>query len=316
MLMSLVVPCFNEEAVLPIFLEQCEEVMRSMKKKFDLNFEIVFVDDGSSDRTLEVIKESSIDQDICDIRWISFSRNYGKEATLVAGLEAARGYYVVVMDADLQDPPSLLPKMYECMLETNCDCVATKRATRKGEPAIRSLFSRAFYGLINALSEVEFVSGERDYRMMKRPVVDAILSMDERVRFIKDMYGWVGFDTQWISYDNVERKAGKTKWSFMKLVSYAFTGISSFSTLPLQLSSIASLLLIVILLIAIVFIIIRYLVFGDPVAGWASTACIILFVGSLQLFCLGILGQYLAKTYIESKGRPLYIVKESSDADQ
>lgn len=312
-LVSIVVPCYNEEPVLPMFLEECGSVVADMHSSQGLDFELVFVDDGSKDGTLAVLRQAVPVGDYCAIRWVSFSRNFGKEAALYAGLSAARGDYVVLMDADMQDPPALLPEMFERMQRTGCDCVATRRATRQGEPPVRSFLSRSFYSLINSISNVEFVSGERDFRLMHRQVVDAILSLGERNRFTKGLYGWVGFTTEWIAYDNVERGAGKTKWNLFGLFRYALDGIAGFSTLPLQISSVGSLLLFFIFVVAVVLIAIRRLVFGDPVAGWASTACIILFVGSLQLFCLGILGQYLAKTYLETKERPLFIVKEASD---
>lgn len=314
-LMSLVVPCYNEEAVLRTFLAECGRVASGMHAAHGLRFELVFVDDGSRDGTLSVIKSAQPAGDFCAIRWVSFSRNFGKEAAAFAGLSAARGDCVALMDADMQDPPSLLPDMYDRLQRTGCDCVATRRADRHGEPLLRSLLSKAFYRFINSISSVEFVSGERDFRLMRRPVVDALLALGEQNRFTKGFYGWVGFETEWISYENVERPAGETKWSLKGLFAYAVDGIAAFSTLPLQISSLASLLLFFVFLLAVVFIAVRRLVFGDPVAGWASTACIILFVGSLQLLCSGILGQYLAKTYVETKRRPLYIVKESSDAE-
>ena len=312
-LMSLVVPCYNEEVVLPAFLAECGRVAADMHQAQGLDFELIFVNDGSKDGTLSVIKAARPAGDFCSIRWVSFSRNFGKEAAVYAGLSAARGEYVALMDADMQDPPALLPEMYDRLQRTSCDCVATRRSDRRGEPPVRSLLSRAFYRFINSISDVEFVSGERDFRLMRRPVVDALVSLGEQNRFTKGFYSWVGFDTEWISYENVERPAGETKWSLKGLFKYALDGISGFSTMPLQVSSLASLLLFVVFLVAVVFIAVRRLVFGDPVAGWASTACIILLVGSLQLLCLGILGQYLAKTYIETKNRPLYIVKETSD---
>lgn len=312
-LVSIVVPCYNEEAVLPAFLEECGRVALDMHVAQGLDFEFVFVDDGSKDGTLAALRQARPAGEGCRVRWVSFSRNFGKEAAIYAGLAAARGDYVALMDADLQDPPALLPEMYDRMQTTGCDCVATRRSNRKGEAPLRSALSRAFYRIINALSDVEFVSGERDYRLMRRPVVDAILALGERNRFTKGFYGWVGFDTEWISYENVERRAGDTKWSMAGLFRYALNGIMGFSTTPLQVASLGSLVLFAMLIVAVAFIVVRYVMFGDAVAGWASTACIILFVGSLQLFCLGVMGQYLAKTYLEAKGRPLYIVKETSD---
>lgn len=311
-LISIVVPCYNEEEVLPAFFEECKKVVLDMSDTQNVDFELIFVDDGSSDRTLDLVKSEPSIADRAKIKWISFSRNFGKEAAIIAGLRASRGDYVALMDADLQDPPSLLPEMYDRMKRVGCDCVATRRADRRGEGMLRSLLSRGFYRAINAVSEVRFVSGERDYRLMRRCMVDAILSLGERNRFTKGLYNWVGFSTEWISYENVERAGGSTKWNLRGLFGYAINGITGFSTLPLQLASLVSLLLFIASLVVIVFIVIRYCLFGDPVAGWASTICVILFVGSLQLFCMGVLGQYLAKTYMETKARPLYIVKESN----
>lgn len=311
-LISVVVPCYNEAESLPVFTEACKAVFADMKARFGTDFELVLVDDGSNDATVEQFKAAEAELSGCTVRWISFSRNFGKESALLAGLEHAHGDYVATMDADMQDPPSLLPRMYERMLETGCDNVATRRATRAGEPPVRSFFSRCFYRLINGISSTEFVSGERDYRLMNRKMVNAVISLGESNRFSKGIFSWVGFKTEWISYDNVERAAGETKWSFFGLTRYAVDGITAFSTAPLQIASFSSLLLFLLFLILIVFIIVRRLAFGDPVAGWASTACIILFVGAIQLACLGIIGQYLAKTYLEAKSRPSYIVKESN----
>ena len=310
---SLVVPCYNEEEALPAFIEECSRVVDVMGERFGLQFEMVLVNDGSSDSTLDVMRTAPELAPNCVVRWFSLSRNFGKESALLAGLERATGDYVAVLDADMQDPPSLLPEMFEKMQQTNCDCVATRRADRKGEPVVRSALSRAFYRLINSMSDTEFVQGERDFRLMKRQVVDAILLVTENNRFSKGIFSWVGFDTEWVAYENVKRQAGETKWSTRSLFSYALDGITAFSTTPLQISSAASLLLFVMFFIAIIVIVVRRIVFGDPVAGWASTACIILFVGSVQLFCLGVLGNYLAKTYLETKKRPVYIIKESSD---
>lgn len=310
---SLVVPCYNEQESLPAFLAECGNVMRDMNERFDTSFELVLVDDGSTDSTLDIMKSSNVYGALCRVKWMAFSRNFGKEAALLAGLTHATGDYVATMDADMQDPPSLLPQMYQTILDTGCDCVATRRDDRAGEPIIRSFLSRAFYRIINSISDTEFISGERDYRLMSRSVVDAVVSLSENNRFTKGIFGWVGFKTEWIAYENVERTAGETKWSTRSLFRYALDGITAFSTAPLQISSAASLLLFFLFLVAIVLIIVRRLVFGDPVAGWASTACIILFVGSIQLFCLGVLGKYLAKTYVETKNRPPFIIRESSE---
>lgn len=312
---SLVVPCYNEEESLPLFMQECQGVMRSMRERHGLTFEFVFVDDGSKDGTLAFLKTLQPQPGLYAVAWASFSRNFGKEAALLAGLREATGELVAIMDADMQDPPSLLPEMYEKMQATGCDCVATARSTRTGEGRVRSALSNAFYHVVNPLTEVDFMPGERDYRLMKRPVVDAILSLTENNRFTKGIYGWVGFDTEWITYDNVERVAGETKWNLGSLMKYAMNGITAFSTAPLQVASAGSLLLFAILIVALIFVLVRALIFGDPVAGWASTICVILFVGSLQLFCLGVLGQYLAKTYLEVKERPLYIIKDEQRSE-
>ena len=311
-LISVVVPCYNEADSLPVFVDACKGVFGDMRNRFGVSFELVLVDDGSNDATLErfVDAERELDRDV--VKWLSFSRNFGKESALLAGLEHARGDYVAVMDADMQDPPALLPEMYERILETGCDNVATRRATRSGEPPIRSFFARCFYKIINAMSETEFVSGERDFRLMTREMTNAVISLGECNRFSKGIFSWVGFKTEWISYDNVERAAGKTKWSFFGLARYALDGITAFSTAPLQIASVSSFVLFLISVLSIIVIVVRRIAFGDPVAGWASTACIILFVGAIQLFCLGVIGQYLAKTYLEAKSRPSYIVKETN----
>lgn len=312
-MISVIIPCYNEQAVLSLFLQELDQVALDLHSEHELNFEFIFVDDGSKDETLSIVRDAVSLGSWHRIRWISFSRNFGKEAAIYAGLSACLGDYVVLMDADMQDPPALLPEMYDRMQRTGCDCVATRRSDRSGEGVIRSFLSKCFYRVINAVSDVDFVSGERDYRLMRRCVVDAILLCGERNRFTKGFYNWVGFTTEWIAYENVERVGGVTKWGLKGLFGYALNGITGFSTMPLQIASFSSLILFVAFCVAIAFIVVRYLLFGDPVAGWASTACIILLVGSLQLFCLGALGQYLAKTYMETKQRPLYIVKEASD---
>ena len=311
-LISVVVPCYNEADSLPVFVDACKGVFEDMRNRFGVSFELVLVDDGSNDATLERFAEAERELGHDVVKWLSFSRNFGKESALLAGLEHARGDYVAVMDADMQDPPTLLPEMYERILETGCDNVATRRATRSGEPPVRSFFARCFYKLINAMSETEFVSGERDFRLMTREMTNAVISLGECNRFSKGIFSWVGFKTEWISYDNVERAAGKTKWSFFGLARYALDGITAFSTAPLQIASVSSFVLFLISVLSIIVIVVRRIAFGDPVAGWASTACIILFVGAIQLFCLGVIGQYLAKTYLEAKSRPSYIVKETN----
>lgn len=304
---SVVVSCYNEEKALPLFYEEMERIR---KQDFDgiADFEYIFVDDGSKDKTLEIIKTLRM-QD-AKVRYISFSRNFGKEAAMLAGIEATTGDYVTLMDADLQDPPSLLKKMYEVIVEEGYDSVGTRRVTRKGEPPIRSFFARMFYKIINKISDIEMVDGARDYRLMKRQVVDAIISLKEYNRYSKGLFSFVGFDTKWIEYENVERVAGETKWSFWKLFKYALEGITAFSTTPLILSSILGLVFCLIAFLAIIFIIIKTLVFGDPTSGWPSLVCIIVFVSGIQLFSIGVIGQYLSKTYLEVKNRPIYIVKE------
>ena len=305
---SVVVSCYNEEKALPLFYEEMERVR---KKDFEgiVEFEYIFVNDGSKDNTLKIIKE--LNQKDPKVRYISFSRNFGKEAAMYAGLEAAEGDYVTLMDADLQDPPALLKQMYDDIKNEGYDSVGTRRVTRKGEPPIRSFFARMFYKIINKMSNIEMVDGARDYRLMKRQVVDAILSLKEYNRYSKGLFSFVGFDTKWIEYENVERVAGETKWSFWKLFKYALEGITAFSTTPLIFSSIIGLIFCVVAFIAIIFIIVKTLIYGDPTAGWPSMACIIVFVSGIQLFTIGIIGQYLSKTYLEVKKRPIYIIKET-----
>ena len=305
---SVVVSCYNEEKALPLFYEEMERVR---KKDFEgiVEFEYIFVNDGSKDNTLKIIKE--LNQKDPKIRYISFSRNFGKEAAMYAGLEAAEGDYVTLMDADLQDPPALLKQMYDAIKNEGYDSVGTRRVTRKGEPPIRSFFARMFYKIINKMSNIEMVDGARDYRLMKRQVVDSIISLKEYNRYSKGLFSFVGFDTKWIEYENVERVAGETKWSFWKLFKYALEGITAFSTTPLIFSSIVGLIFCLVAFIAIIFIIVKTLVYGDPTAGWPSMACIIVFVSGIQLFTIGIIGQYLSKTYLEVKKRPIYIIKET-----
>ncbi len=275
----------------------------------DVDFELLLVNDGSKDKTLEIMMELASNDP--KVRYISFSRNFGKEAAMYAGLEAAEGDYVTLMDADLQDPPALLKQMYDAIKNEGYDSVGTRRVTRKGEPPIRSFFARMFYKIINKMSNIEMVDGARDYRLMKRQVVDAILSLKEYNRYSKGLFSFVGFDTKWIEYENVERVAGETKWSFWKLFKYALEGITAFSTTPLIFSSIIGLIFCVVAFIAIIFIIVKTLIYGDPTAGWPSMACIIVFVSGIQLFTIGIIGQYLSKTYLEVKKRPIYIIKET-----
>lgn len=303
---SVIVSCFNEEKALPIFYKKIEEVR--IRDFFDTDFEYVFIDDGSKDKTLEIIKDLALKDE--KVRYISFSRNFGKEAAMLAGLEAAEGDYVTLMDADLQDPPDLLRKMYDIILEEGYDCVGTRRVSRKGEPPIRSFFARIFYKLINKMSDVEMVDGARDYRLMTKQMKDAIVSMKEYNRYSKGLFSFVGFKTKWLEYENIERVAGETKWSFWKLFKYALEGITAFSTVPLVLASFIGLLFCLISFIMIIVIIIKTLVFGDPTSGWPSLTCIIFMVSGIQLFSLGIIGQYLSKTYLEVKKRPIYIIRE------
>lgn len=304
---SVIIPCFNEEESLPLFYEEINGVSKKMN---NATFEFIFIDDGSIDNTLSIIKKyASIDE---RVKYISFSRNFGKEAAIYAGFHKSKGDYVVLMDADLQDPPSLLPTMYNIIVNENYDSVATRRVTRKGEPAIRSFFARCFYKLINKISDADIVDGARDYRLMTSKMVLAILSLSEYNRFSKGIFGWIGFKTKWIEYENVERVAGETKWSFWKLFKYSLEGIIGFSVGPLLLASLFGFIFSMLAIIMIIFIIVRTLLYGDPVSGWPSLVCIIMLIGGIQLLCIGILGQYLAKTYLETKNRPIYIEREGN----
>lgn len=304
-LLSVVVACYNEEEALPYFYKEIKKVAKKMDY---VDFEFVFVNDGSRDNTLEVVKKFRKRDK--RVRYVSFSRNFGKEAAMYAGLEHSKGDYVTLMDADLQDPPAILPEMYNYIVSEGYDCVGTRRVTRKGEPPIRSFFARMFYKIINKLSKVEMVDGARDYRLMTRQMVDAIISMREYNRYSKGLFSFVGFKTKWLEYENINRVAGETKWSFWKLFIYAIDGITAFSTVPLVISTIIGFLFCIISFIMILFIIGKTLIYGDPVSGWPSLVCIIFMVGGIQLFCMGIMGQYLSKTYLETKNRPIYIIKE------
>lgn len=319
MKLSAVVPCYNEEESLPLFFDAITRVfgeLRAQPGREAWELELVLVDDGSSDGTLAVMKGlAARAPEAVDVRWVSFSRNFGKEAGLYAGLQHATGGLVATMDADMQDPPSLLPQMIETMEREGADSVGARRVSRTGEPPIRSFLARMFYKLINRISTADIADGARDFRLMRRPVVDAVLSMGEYNRFSKGIYGWVGFKNAWIPYENVERAAGESKWSVFKLFLYAFDGIAAFSTAPLAIASVAGILLCLVAFAAIIFIVVRALLFGDPVSGWPSLACIITFIGGVQLLCLGIIGQYLAKTYLETKKRPIYLVRESNIED-
>ena len=314
MLISLVVPCYNEEESMPLFYEEAARVAREMKESHGADFEFIFVDDGSKDNTLNVAKQLRERDE--RVRYVSFSRNFGKEAGIYAGLKSARGDYVAMLDADLQDPPSLLPEMLDTLLTGEYDCAATRRTTREGEPPIRSFFARMFYKIINKMSDTEIVDGARDFRLMSRAMVDSVLSMGEYNRFSKGIFSWVGFRTKWFEYKNVERVAGTTKWNFWKLFRYSIEGIVGFTTAPLVVAALVGILFCIIAAIGILVIIVRTLAFGDPTSGWPSMVCIILLCSGVQLFCTGILGEYLAKTYLEVKHRPLYVVREeSSDKD-
>lgn len=304
---SIVIPMYNERESLTLLYQELNEVAAQLT---DYTMEYLFVNDGSTDGTLSVIRELA--KGDTRIRYVSFSRNFGKEAALYAGLKAATGDYIATMDADLQDPPKLLPKMLKMMEEGDCDNVAARRINRKGEPPVRSFCARRFYKLMRRLSRMEIADGARDYRLMSRMMVDSILSVGEYNRFSKGIFAWVGFETRWLEFENVKRLAGETKWGFWKLVRYSFDGIINFSDTPLRISSYLGLLLTGLSFIAIAVEVVRALAFGDPVAGWPSLVCIITFIGGIQLFCMGIMGQYIAKTYMEVKRRPHYIVKESN----
>ncbi|MCB5941906.1 glycosyltransferase family 2 protein [bacterium 210820-DFI.6.52] len=307
---TVLVPCYNEQESLPYFYPEICKVAGRMKAAYGVNFSFIFVDDGSKDGTLGVLKELAAGDE--RVRYLSFSRNFGKEAAIFAGLQHATGDYVAMMDADLQDPPQMLEEMYRGIAEEGYDCVGTRRVTRKGEPKVRSFFARLFYKLINKISDTEIVDGARDFRLMTRQMVDAILSMSEYNRFSKGIFSWVGFSTKWLEYENVERVAGETKWSFWKLLLYSIDGITAFSTAPLAIASLMGVLFCLLAAILIVVVIVKTLVWGDPVAGYPSMMCFIFLIGGIQLLCLGILGQYLSKTYLETKRRPVYILKEDN----
>lgn len=309
-LISVVVPCYNEEPTLAILYEELNRVIGQMQ---EYDFEFVFVNDGSKDRTLAILKElAEID---ARVKYISFSRNFGKEAALFAGLNNAKGDIVATMDADMQDPPSLLPELVGYVASGEYDNAATRRVTRKGEPPIRSFFARMFYKMMHHMTDIHIVDGARDYRVMNRPMVDSILAMQEYNRFSKGIFAWVGYETKWVEFENVERSAGETKWSFWKLLRYSVDGIVSFSNTPINMASYLGLFLTGISALALIFIVGRALMFGDPVAGWPSTASIITFIGGVQLFVMGVMGQYISKTYMEVKNRPHYIIKDTNCED-
>lgn len=305
-LLSVIVPCYNEEENVHYFYEELMKNAPFFKER-DLEVEVIYVNDGSKDNTVAEVKK--LNENDKRVKLVSFSRNFGKEAAIFAGFKKAAGDYVVMMDADLQDPPSLLPELFK-YIDEGYDSVATRRVTRKGEPVIRSFFARMFYKLMNKISKTEIVDGARDYRLMTRPVVDAILSLGEYNRFSKGIYGWVGFETKWVEFENVERAHGETKWSFWGLVKYSIEGIVAFSTAPLSLASYMGVIFCILAFVLIVVIIVRTSIYGDPTSGWPSLVCIISLISGVQLLCLGIIGQYLSKTYLEVKERPLYIVKE------
>ena len=306
-MISIIIPCYNEEDALPVYYQSMSKIVAEMS---EVKFELLFVDDGSSDRTLELLKDFNHKDPRC--KFLSFSRNFGKESAIYAGLKNARGDYVATMDVDLQDPPGLLPEMYRILKEEDYDSVATRRATRTGEPKIRSLLSELFYKFINKISKTEIVNGARDYRLMDRMMVDTVLKMSEYNRFSKGIFGWIGFRTKWLEFQNVERSAGETKWSMKKLFFYSLEGITGFSVAPLALASIAGIVFCILAFLMIAVIIFKTLTWGDPVSGWPSLVCIIFLVSGIQLFCTGILGEYLAKTYLETKHRPIFILKDSS----
>ena len=304
MKLSIICPCFNEEDAIMLFYDEL------IKNIADLNYELIFIDDGSTDNTLPTIKNLSGNNE--NVKFISFSRNFGKESALYAGLELSSGDYMGLIDVDLQDPPHFIPKMLEIIETGDYDVVATRRVSRKGEPIFRSFFARFFYRFFNRISNIELVDGARDYRLMTRQVVDSILQLKEYNRFSKGLFNWVGFRTKWLEYENVNRISGETSWSFWGLFKYSIEGIVGFTTIPLQISTFLGIILSFFAFLAIVFIVIRKLLFSDPVAGWTSTICIILLLGGIQLFSIGILGKYLEKTYLETKKRPIYIIKETN----
>lgn len=306
--LSLIIPCYNEEESLPIFFDAICKVSKEMPNE---EFEFIFVDDGSKDNTLKLFKEFA--KKDSRVHFISFSRNFGKESAMYAGLQKSTGDFVAIMDADMQDPPALIPEMYKYLQTGEYDSVATRRISRNGEPPIRSFFARCFYKLINKISNADIVDGARDFRMMSRKMTNSILSMTEYNRFSKGIFGWVGFKTKWLPFENVERVAGETKWSFWKLFKYSIEGIIGFSTIPLSISSFMGIIFCLLAFFMICVVIFKKFYFGDPVSGWPSLTCIILFVGGIQLFCMGIMGKYLAKTYLETKKRPIYIIRETEE---
>lgn len=307
-MISIIVPCYNEEESLPIYYEEMKKIMKKMNY---VKFELIFINDGSSDNTLNILRKLS--KEDSRVRYISFSRNFGKEAGILAGLKATKGDFVAMMDVDLQDPPKLLIEMYDEIKNTDYDCIATRSVSRNGYSFFRKLFTKWYYKIINKISKTIIVDGARDFRLMTRQMVDAILELEEYNRYSKGIFSWVGFNTKWITFENTERVAGTTKWNFWKLLTYAMESIVGFSTTPLLFSSIIGMLFCLISFIMVIVIVVKTLIFGDPVNGWPSLVCIIFFVSGIQLFCIGIIGQYLAKTYLETKKRPIYIIKETEE---
>lgn len=310
-LISVIVPCYNEQESLPLFYPEITRVAEEMSSDHELEFEFLFINDGSKDDTLNILRD--LHNDDKRVRYISFSRNFGKEAAMYAGLENAKGDYVVILDADLQHPPKFIPQMYNYVRTGEYDCASTRRVSRKGEPKLLSFFATKFYKIINKISQTEIVDGAQDFRFMTRQMVDAILSMKEYNRFSKGIFSWVGFHTKYIEYENVERVAGTTKWSFWKLFKYSLEGIFAFSTAPLALSSFLGVICCLISFIMAIIIVIKTLIWGDPVAGYPTIITVVFLLGGLQLFCIGILGQYISKTYLESKHRPIYLIGETEE---
>ena len=310
-MISIIVPCYNEEESLPIYYEEMKKIMKKMNY---VKFELIFINDGSSDNTLNILRKLS--KEDSRVRYISFSRNFGKEAGILAGLKATKGDFVAMMDVDLQDPPKLLIEMYDEIKNTDYDCIATRSVSRNGYSFFRKLFTKWYYKIINKISKTTIVDGARDFRLMTRQMVDAILELEEYNRYSKGIFSWVGFNTKWITFENTERVAGTTKWNFWKLLNYAMESIVGFSTTPLLFSSVIGMLFCLISFIMVIVIVVKTLIFGDPVNGWPSLVCIIFFVSGIQLFCIGIMGQYLAKTYLETKKRPIYIIKETEENDK
>ena len=309
--LSIIVPCYNEEEALPLFYKEITKVIKEIE---NIELELLLINDGSKDKTLEEIKKLSNED--ARVRYVSFSRNFGKEAAMYCGLKESTGDYIAIMDADLQDPPHLLKEMISILDDGEYDCVGTRRVSRKGEPKIRSFFARLFYKIMKKISQMDIVDVARDFRLMTRQMADSIIDMPEYNRFSKGIFTWVGFKTKWLEYENIERVAGETKWSFWKLFVYSIDGITAFSTFPLVISTAIGILMCLIALIIILIVIIKTVIFGDPTSGWPSLVCTILFVGGLQLFCIGIIGQYMAKTYLEVKNRPIYIIKETEKIEK